>query len=90
MMLRAVVGKGCAHCEIGHPIEKIQLGRGKSKLVIELCLECVMLWFPDKTVDWWEARHAPFKDHVGDALKRAREKERKENEAAMLAAGFAA
>lgn len=90
MMLRAVVGKGCEHCEVGVPIEKIQLGRGKRKVVFELCLECVMLWFPDKTVEWWEARHAPFKDHPGDALKRAAEKERKENEAAMLAVGFAA
>lgn len=86
MILDAAIGRGCTHCEVGYPVEKIQVGRGKRKVVINLCLECVMLWYPDKTVDWWEARHAPFRDHVGDALKRAAEKERKEIEAALLAA----
>lgn len=87
--LDAAFGRGCTHCEPGVPVEKIQVGTGKRAVVINLCLECVMLWFPDKTADWWEARHAPFKDHVRAAMKRAAAKEREENRAAMIAAGFA-
>lgn len=69
--LVAEFGRGCWHCEVGVPVERIESRRG----VIALCLECVLLWFPGKTVEWWEARHRPFRDHVGEALKRSRKKE---------------
>lgn len=65
-MLDATVGRGCDHCETGVPVEKI-----KSRLgVVELCLECVMLWFPGRTVAWWEGHHVPFSDHLDDAIAR--------------------
>lgn len=90
MMLDAVIGNGCTHCEPGHPVETIQVGRGKHKVIITLCLECVMLWFPGKTVAWWEARHAPFKDHIAAALRKAAAKERQQNDAALALALAAA
>lgn len=84
-MQQVAIGQGCSHCEDGHPIEQIQVGRGERKVVINLCLDCVMLWFPDKTVEWWEARHAEFADHIGQALKRAAAKERTRNYDALVA-----
>ena len=89
MKLKTAIGNGCAHCEVGRPIERIEVGRGRRKLVIELCLECVMVWFPDKTVDWWEARHAHFQDHVEAALKRSRQKEAERAVALAMTMGVA-
>ena len=77
MMLDATEGHGCHHCEVGVPVERIESRRGK---VIALCLECVLLWFPGKTVEWWEACHTPFLDHVDEALRRSREKEKRAHE----------
>lgn len=45
---------------------------------VSLCLECVLDWFPGKTVTWWEGHHAPFADHAGDRLERALRKQRAE------------
>ena len=70
MSFLAVVGRGCDHCENGKPIERIKSRAG----LVELCLECVLLWFPGRKVAWWEERHAPYADHLGDALEAAREK----------------
>ena len=66
-------GRGCHHCEVGVPIDHIEASRG---YIIRLCLECVMLWFPDWTVAQWEAAHAPFGDHVQAAIKLAAEREK--------------
>jgi len=71
-MLNAAIGRGCCHCEVGVPIEFIRYRGG----TVALCLECVLKWFPGKTVDWWELRHAPFLDHIDEALKRSQEKEK--------------
>ncbi|MFH1486623.1 MAG: hypothetical protein ABIH46_11175 [Chloroflexota bacterium] len=78
----AAEGRGCCHCEVGVPVERIESRRGT---VLALCLECVRLWFPGKTVEWWEARHAPFLDHVDMALRRSREKEAARNMEALVA-----
>lgn len=40
-----------------------------------LCLECVLAWFPGRDVAWWEDHHAPFADHVAEAIKRAAARE---------------
>ncbi len=71
-LLDAPLGRGCSHCERGAPITYVQPRRGR---LIALCLECTMLWFPGKSIEWWEARHAPLRDHVDDKLKAAIEKE---------------
>ena len=62
--MQAPLGRGCQHCEPGVPVEKVKSRAG----FIHLCLECVLLWFPGRAVDWWEARHAPFVDHVRNAI----------------------
>ncbi|KKL24972.1 hypothetical protein LCGC14_2409970 [marine sediment metagenome] len=69
-MLEAATGRGCQHCEPGVPVEKIKSRAG----LIHICLECVRLWFPRKSVDWWEERHAPFADHASNAIKIANKK----------------
>lgn len=58
MRIEANFGKGCWHCETGRPIEYIDR--------IALCLECVMLWFPGRSVEWWEARHTHYADHESE------------------------
>ena len=65
-MLEAAFGRGCQHCETGVPVEKIKSRAG----FIRLCLECVLLWFPRKSVSWWEARHAPMADHLSDKIEK--------------------
>lgn len=70
-MLSAEEGCGCAHCLVGRPIEKVNSRYG----LVELCLECVLLWFPGRSVAWWEERHAPYRDHLSDAVKRSEERE---------------
>lgn len=80
----AAMGRGCHHCVVGVPVEHIESRRGK---VLALCLECVLLWFPGRTVTWWEARHTVFLDHVDEALRRSREKETARHLKALVAAG---
>lgn len=79
----AAFGRGCTHCELGVPVEKINSWAG----FINLCLECVLLWFPGRAVDWWEAHHAPFRDHVTNAIKRANENAGKQAVSAILLGG---
>ncbi len=71
-MMDAAMGRGCTHCERGKPIEQIEGRLGRQ---IMLCLECVLRWFPGRSVAWWEARHAHLSDHVEDALQRSFDKE---------------
>lgn len=73
IMMRVTMGKGCAHCEHGHPVEKLEGSWGDRQ--IKLCLECVLAWFPGKDVTWWEDHHAPMADHVADAITAAHERE---------------
>lgn len=75
-MIEAAVGNGCSHCERGKPIEQIK-GRWGGRQ-INLCLECVLGWWPGKDVTWWEERHSVFADHITDAIKAARDREFKE------------
>lgn len=70
-LIDATKGRGCSHCEIGQPIDYSE----RSKVVIKICLECVLLWFAGWTVTEWEASHAPFADHLGDHIEAAIEKE---------------
>lgn len=65
-------GKGCGHCEVGYPITRVESKAGK----VDLCLECTLWWFPGKHSDWFEERHLPFLDHIGQLLKRAIEIEK--------------
>lgn len=61
--MKAAFGNGCAHCEPGTPITKVQC-RG---VVFRLCLSCTLGWFPGRGADWFEERHAPFRDHTRSA-----------------------
>lgn len=54
------IGRGCSHCPTGYPITRVNSKSGK----IRLCYECTMRWFPQADPDWFEAHHAPFKDHT--------------------------
>ena len=67
MLLTAPEGQGCWFCEHGRPVEHVESRAGN----VALCLECVLRWFPGRSADWWEARHAPLRDHLGDRLKEA-------------------
>ncbi len=71
-LVNAAKGKGCNYCEHGIPIDYSE----RSKVMIKLCLACVMVFFRGWTVDAWEDQHAPLADHLGDRLDRAIEKER--------------
>jgi len=64
-------GHGCNHCVTGHPIIYVRSRAGS----VSLCLECFLLWFPGRGGDWFEQRHLPFRDHIGDALERALERQ---------------
>ncbi len=75
-ILKATLGNGCAHCELGKDIEQVET-KGYVQH-IRVCLECCMQWFPGKDIDWWEDNHAPFADHVGDKIRAARKRELKE------------
>lgn len=70
-LIDATKGRGCSHCEIGQPIDYSE----RSKVVIKICLECVLLWFVGWTVTDWETNHAPLADHLGDRLDEAMKKE---------------
>ena len=67
-------GRGCSHCEFGIPIDYSE----RSKRVIKLCLECVLIWFAGWTVTDWEIHHAPMADHLGDRIEAAIAKEMRE------------
>ncbi len=77
--MKAALGRGCAHCERGQPIEDIEIvERDKvtgRRIKFKLCLECVFLRFPEKDVAWWEDHHAPFADHVAEAIQKAAARE---------------
>ena len=67
VVIDAKDGRGCDHCETGVPITRVRYGR----CIVDLCLECTMLWFPGKTIEWFETQHAPYRDHLGRALEKA-------------------
>ena len=73
------IGNGCHHCERGIPIDYFKTKAG----VLALCLGCVMAWFPNKDVAWWEAQHAPYRDHVQDRIDAVLARQHSENELAM-------
>ena len=81
--MQARKGRGCAHCEEGHPIYRVRSPAGSFRL----CLECVLLWFPGRGGDWFEEHHRHFADHLDEALKRAREREAERNLAALVQQG---
>ena len=74
-------GRGCDHCEDGIPITFTK-SRGRK---ISLCLECTMAWFPGRSVEWWESRHRPYRDHVKDRMAEAGRKEHERNAEALAA-----
>lgn len=74
MFIDAPDGRGCWFCEVGVPVEYVHSRAGN----VALCLGCVMRWFPGRSVEWWEARHAPFRDHLGDRLKEAIRRQKQE------------
>ena len=61
------VGRGCHHCEEGHPIGRFEQ---KSGLQVALCLDCLLAWFPGKDAAWFEEQHTPLQDHLYVAFKR--------------------
>ncbi len=76
----AAKGKGCSHCERGIPIDFSE----RSKVMIKLCLECVLVFFRGWTITKWEAQHAPLADHLGDRLDAIVEKEMKDGMKELL------
>ena len=72
--LEQLKGNGCRYCEPGHPVTTIYSPVGN----VKLCLECTMIWFPGRSIEWWESKHTPFLDHVEDAKRRAHEKQIKD------------
>ncbi len=70
----AAKGRGCSHCEFGIPIDYSE----RSRRIVKLCLECVLIWFAGWTVTDWEDNHAPLADHLGDRLEAAIKKQLKE------------
>ncbi len=76
-----IEGHSCSHCEGGIPIDAVQMRSGHK---IYLCLECVMLWFPQWDVTDWEEHHTFFADHIDVALQESQERE---GAAAMAARG---
>lgn len=72
----------CDHCDDPHIVERVDSRAGR----VRLCLSCSLLWFPGKSVAWWEARHTGFIDHVEARLKWAREREEARNIAALQGA----
>ena len=52
---------------------------------IELCLEHVKPSIP--SVEWWEERHMPLADHLGDALERAIEAQKAAGPKALATVG---
>lgn len=67
MMIDAPHGLGCDHCEDEVPITVVRSRSG----TVKLGLRCTLLWFPGMNAEGFEARHAPFRDHLGDAKRRA-------------------
>ena len=43
--------------------------------LVELCLECTLIWFPGKDAAWFEEIHALFRDHLLDRMKEAAKRE---------------
>ena len=70
MYLDAAQGRGCDHCETGYPITRTQSRSG----IVKKCLECTLYWF-GWSIEQFEAFHRPFRDHLGDALKQAYDRE---------------
>ena len=66
---RPEFGAGCFHCPDRVPITFVK-SNGRR---INLCLECTLKWFPHWTVEDFEARHAPYRDHLGEKLDAALE-----------------
>ena len=82
-MIQLLEGHGCSHCEPGIPVVKIQAKAG----IINLCLECTLWWFPGKEASWWEDRHTPFRDHLGDAFRKVKEAHEAQTLAYLIKAG---
>ena len=81
MYIDAADGRGCDHCEVGYPITYTATDYG----IVKKCLECTLYWF-GWTVEQFETRHRPFRDHLGDALTRAYDLEIERGRQAMLTA----
>lgn len=71
VLLHAQQGLGCGHCEHGHLLTMVETGHGRGgRRVLKLCLECTLGWFPGRDAEWVEERHAPYGDHVREAMVR--------------------
>ena len=72
MMSSPYEGRGCHHCQVGIPITYVASPAG----VVKLCLECTKV-STGRDVLWFEERHSPCRDHVGDALVAAYEAQKR-------------
>ena len=70
-------GLGCRQCVDAPPITTTESRAGK----VRLCLACTLRWFPGRSADWFETRHAPLSDHLADKMRRAAEREKAANDA---------
>jgi hypothetical protein len=70
--------RGCDRCTAPIMV-KIESSAG----LVELCLACTLRWFPGRDAAWFEERHAPFRDHLGDRIKAAWEREKAAHDRAI-------
>ena len=66
-MLNARAGRGCSHCEPGVAMSWFKTGTH----MVALCMNCLMEWFPGRSVEWLEERLDYYADHVGYKLMKA-------------------
>ncbi len=74
VLVKARIGQGCNTCLDGVPITVVLTFHGGVTHRHQLCLQCTLLWFPGKTVDWWEERHTPYEDPRTGIRKRNQER----------------
>lgn len=54
-------GRGCSHCEPGVAMSWFKTGSH----IVALCMNCLMAWFPGRSVEWLEERLDYYSDHIG-------------------------
>ena len=63
--------RGCDRCATPNIMVKVESKVG----LVELCWNCALASMPGRDSTWLEERHRPFRDHLGDLMKAAGEKE---------------
>lgn len=61
----------CDRCASPNVMVKVEAKAG----LVELCLSCLLTWYPGRDAAWLEERQLPFRDHLADRMEAAAEKE---------------